>query len=152
MTYSDKEINNFLEKAQDVGIGRAIRQLGYPNSWSTAQRWAKTHGVTVAVDELKQRSQEYHDWYKTEEVLLIAQEGMNRIYEELMTNNSLTADDQKKLSEALTKHYTVWANAQGKATTISEQRQGDSLDTHIIDLLNAERAKNLLKKENVTDL
>jgi hypothetical protein len=152
MSYSDEQINEFLELAQEIGIGRAIRQLGYPNSWSTAQRWAKTHNVTVAVDELKQRSKAFHDWYETEEVLLIAQEGMNRVYEELMTNSKLSADDQKKLGEALTKHYNVWANAQGKATNISESRTGDGMDMGLIDMLNEERAKNLLKdKENVTE-
>ena len=52
-TYSDQEIADFLVIAQDIGIGRAIRQLGYPASWGTAQRWAKMRGITVEVDDLK---------------------------------------------------------------------------------------------------
>jgi len=151
MAYTDKQINDFLELAQEVGITKAKREFGYPKSWSTAQRWAELRGVETAVDEVKSKAALTREWYQTEEVITIAQEGMNRVYEELVENSSLTPDDQKKLAEALTKHYNVWANAQGKATNISENRQQDSMDTHLIDLLNTERAKNLAKKENVTE-
>lgn len=146
MAYSDQEINNFLELAQDIGITRAKRELGYPRSWNTAQRWAKLRGIEVAIDDLKAKSKEFHDWYKTEEVLLVAQEGMNRVYLELVENNTLTPDDQKKLAEALVKHYNVWANIQGKATSINETRKSDDIDGHLIDMLNAERAKNILRE------
>lgn len=151
MAYSDEDINEFLALAQEVGITRAKRELKYPNSWSTAQRWAKLRGIEVATDEVMAKAAATREWYKTEEVITIAQEGFNRIYEELTTNSNLTADDQKKLSEALMKHYNVWANAQGKATAITETRQTDTMDEHLQELLNIERSKNLLRKENVTE-
>lgn len=152
MNYSDEQINNFLELAQEVGITKAKRELGYPKSWSTAAYWAKNRGVTVAVDEVMAKTKATDEWYKTEEVITIAQTGMNRVYDELVNNAELTADDQKKLAEAFVKHYNAWANAQGKATSITESRETDAFDVHLQDLLNAERAKNLSKKENVTDL
>ena len=152
MAYTDQEINTFLELAQEVGITRAKRELKYPNSWSTAQRWAKMRGVEVAVDEVMQKAATSREWYKTEEVITIAQEGFNRVYEELTQNPDLTADDQKKLAEALMKHYNVWANAQGKATSITESRQTDTMDDHLQELLNMERAKNLSKKEDVKEI
>lgn len=152
MAYSDKQINDFLELAQEVGITKAKRELGYPKSWSTAQYWADKRGVEVAVDELKQKAAVQREWYKTEEIMEVAREGFNRVYEELVNNNDLTPDDQKKLAEALTKHYNVWANAQGKATNISETRSTDSMEGHLQELIANERAKNLLKKENVTEL
>lgn len=152
MAYSDEDINNFLELAQEVGITRAKRELGYPNSWSTAQRWARLRGVEVATDEVMAKAAHTREWYKTEEVLIVAQEGFNRVYQELMENNDLTPDDQKKLAEALQKHYNVWANAQGKATSITESRETDTMDAHLMELLNSEKAKNTLKKENVTEL
>lgn len=151
MAYTDKQINDFLELAQEIGITKAKRDLGYPKSWGTAQYWAKQRNVTVAVDEVRQKAAVQREWYQTEEVITIAQEGFNRVYEELVNNQDLTADDQKKLADALTKHYNVWANAQGKATNISETRSTDSMDEHLQELLNTERAKNLLKKENVTE-
>lgn len=153
MNYSDEMINDFLEIAQEVGITRAKRELGYPKSWSTAQRWAKLRGVEVNVDEVMQKAADAREWYKTEEVIIVAQEGFNRVYEELVNNDSLTADEQKKLAEALQKHYNVWASAQGKATQITETRDGVSseFDAHLQDLLNTERARNMMKKENITE-
>lgn len=153
MTYSDEQINGFLELAQEVGITRAKRELGYPNSWGTAKRWADLRGVEVNVDEIRQKAAVSREWYKTEEVLTVAQEGMQRVYQELVENSSLTPDDQKKLAEALQKHFNVWSAAQGKAQTITETRDGasDEFNAHLQDLLNSERAKNQLKKENVTE-
>lgn len=151
MTYEDKQINDFLALAQEVGITRAKRELGYPNSWSTAQRWAKLRNIEVAVDDLKAQAAETREWYKEEEVKVLVQEGFNRVYNELVTNSDLTPDDQKKLSDAANKYYTMWANIQGKASTITETRSTDTMDEHLNELLNMERAKNLLKKEDKTE-
>ena len=151
MNYTDEQINNFLEIAQEVGITRAKRELGYPSSWSTAQRWAQLRKVDVSVDEIMQKAAVAREWYKTEEVILVAQEGFNRVYQELTENSNLTPDDQKKLAEALQKHYNVWANAQGKATSITETREGDALDAHLQDLIMQVKAENKLKKENITE-
>lgn len=152
MTYTDQQINEFLALAEEVGITRAKRELGYPGSWATAQRWAKVRNVAVATDEVMARAAGTREWYKTEEVIVIAQEGFNRVYEELVSNKELSPDDQKKLAEALMKHYNVWANAQGKATAITETRATDTFDEHLQELLNIERAKNrLAEQEEVTD-
>lgn len=147
MNYTDEDINNFLELAQEVGITKAKRELGYPNSWATAQRWAKVRGIAVAVDEVKAKAAETREWYKEEEIRTLAQEGFNRVYDELVNNPNLTADDQKKLSEAANKYYGMWASIEGKATTINENRTTDSLDEHLQELLNAERAKNMLREK-----
>jgi hypothetical protein len=150
MAYTDQQINDFLELAQEVGITRAKRELGFPKSWATAQMWAKNRNVTVAVDEIMAKTREAGIRYEAEDVVTVAQEGMQRVYQELMNNPDLAADDQKKLAEALQKHYNVWAAAQGKATNITESRQTDTMDEHILELLNVEKAKNALGKENVT--
>lgn len=152
MNYTDKEINDFLELAQEVGITKAKRELNYPSSWGTAQRWAKLRGIEVAVDDLKAKAAETREFYKDEEIKVLAQEGFNRVADELMNNQHLSPDDQKKLAEAGVKWYNVWANVQGKATNINENRQADPMDTHLMELLNAEKAKHLLKdKEDVTE-
>ncbi len=147
MAYTNEQINEFLELAQEVGITKAKRDLQYPNSWGTAQRWAKMRGVEIPVDEVMSKAANTREWYKAEEVMTVAQEGFNRVWEELTTNNSLSPDDQKKLAEALQKHYNVWASAQGKAQVITETRNNDGFDARIEDMLNAEKAKNLLRKE-----
>lgn len=152
MAYSDEQINDFLALAQEVGITRAKRELGYPNSWATAKRWAELRGVEIAVDEVMAKASATREYYKQDEVIIVAQEGFNRVYEELVNNNDLTPDDQKKLAEALQKHYNVWASAQGKATNISETRSTDTMDEHLQELLNMERARNLQKKENTESM
>lgn len=149
MAYTDTQINEFLELAQEVGITKAKRELGYPNSWGTAQRWAKLRNVEIPVDEVMSKAANTREWYKAEEVMTVAQEGFNRVWEELTNNSDLTPDDQKKLAEALQKHYNVWASAQGKAQVITENRSTDTMDDHLQELLNMEKAKNLTKKENV---
>lgn len=152
INYTDEQINNFLELAQETGITRAKRELGYPNSWDTANRWAQVRGIDVAKDEIKMRAASMREWYKDDEVITIAQEGMNRVYEELVNNINLTADDQNKLGSALTKHYQVWANVQGKAAQITETRSNDGMDAGLMALLENERLKNLQKKESVTEV
>lgn len=148
MAYTDQEINDFLALAQEVGITKAKRELGYPKSWGTAQRWAELRGVVIPVDEVMAKAAGTREWYKAEEVMTVAQEGFNRVWEELTSNKDLSADDQKKLAEALQKHYNVWAAAQGKATNITETRSTDTMDEHLQELLNMEKSKNMLRKDS----
>lgn len=147
LTYTDKQINEFVGLAQDVGITRAKRELGYPKSWDTAKRWADMRGVEVAVDDLKAQAAAAREWYKEEEVKTLVQEGFNRVYEELTTNDSLTADDQKKLSDAANKYYQMWTNIQGKASSITETRATDNFDEQLSALLFSEKKKNEDKEE-----
>jgi outer membrane protein assembly factor BamD (BamD/ComL family) len=147
MAYTDEQINDFLELASEVGITKAKRELKYPNSWGTAQRWAKMRGIEIPVDEVMAKAAGTREWYKAEEVMTVAQEGFNRVWEELTTNESLTPDDQKKLAEALQKHFNVWSAAQGKAQVITENKSTDGFDARIEEMLNAEKAKNMLRKE-----
>lgn len=151
MNYTDKQINDFLELAQDVGITKAKRELGYPKGWDTARRWAEVRQIEVAVDEVKARARAMQEFYKDEEVITIAQEGMNRVYDELVNNNSLTADDQNKLARALKTHYDVWAGVQGRATSINETRSTDGMDAGLIALLDEERRRNLEQREEADE-
>lgn len=141
-TYTDEQITAFLELAQDIGYTRAMRELGYPNSWATANRWAEKRGVTIAVDEVKARAAKFNQWYDVEENMLVAQEGINRVYEELTTNKALSADDMKKLADAYAKYVATMQTLQGKASNITESRTTDSMDENIMELLAMEKAKN----------
>jgi hypothetical protein len=152
--YNDEEQAIFLELAQEIGIARAIRQLKYPNSWGTAKRWADARGIVITVDDLKAKSKEFNQWYETEELLIIAQDGMQRIHEQLQEAD-LTPDEQKRLAEAFQKYANTWNLLKGRATNITETRQSDGMDLEIVNLLNAEIARNenieLKEDEVVTD-
>lgn len=147
-TYTDEDINTFLELAQEIGITKAKRELGYPKSWGTAQRWAVLRKVEIPVDEVMAKASATNQWFRQEEVMTISQDGMQRVWEDLTTNTNLSPDDQKKLAEALQKHYNVWASAQGKAQTITETRSNDGFDARIEEMLAAEKAKNMLRKDD----
>lgn len=140
--YSDEEITHFLEVAKDEGIGKTIRTLGYPTSWSTAHRWVKARGIEVPLDEIKQKAKAFHDWYETEELLVVGQETLSRISEKVTTDDSLTPDDLKKLSESYQKVANTWLLLQGKANNISENRKTDTTHLEIMDMLNEEVARN----------
>jgi hypothetical protein len=141
MEYSNEEISTFLESASEIGITRAKRELGYPKSWATAKRWVDMAGIEVPLDEIKAQAAAHYDWYKAEELLIVAKEAMLRITQSLQ-NDDLSADEQKKLAEAFQKYVNTVLLLEGKATSITESRKSDSVDMAIAELINEEKAKN----------
>lgn len=142
--YTNEERAAFLELAAEIGITRAKRELKYPASWGTAQRWVQAAGIEVPLDEIKAQAAAHYDWYKAEEALVAAEEGIRRAYETLTTAENLTADEQKKLAEAVQKHTNTWLLLQGKANSITEQRHADSTDVELMQLLSEEKMRNSL--------
>lgn len=144
-SYSDEEIETFITTASDVGIARAQRELGYPNSWATANRWIKSRGIEITVDSLKSKSAEFNQWYDTEETLIIAQAGMDRVYETLMEQN-LLPDDQKKMAEAFQKYANTWMLLKGRSTNITETRSVGELNLEVQQIIEEEEAKKRANK------
>lgn len=151
MTYTDKEIADYLEVAKEIGITRAKRQLGYPKSWDTARRWAEAAGIEIPLDAIKAQAAAHYDWYKAEELLVVAKEALLRIVQSLQDDN-LTPDEQKKLAEAYQKYVNTCLLLEGKATAITERRSKDSTDLALIELLNEEKARNeTIEQEEALD-
>lgn len=150
-TYTDEEIDLFIETAKEVGLTRAKRDLGYPNSWATGKRWCAVRGITIDVDALKSAAAEAREWYKDEEVIRVAEAGMERIYEQLTETTTLTPDDVKRLSEGYQKFSNQWMALKGKTQTISETRTVGETDMAIKDLIAAEQARNALIEEEVKE-
>lgn len=141
IAYTDAEIAEFLELASEIGITRAKKELGYPSGWGTAKRWVDNAGIEVPLDSIKAQAAAHWEWYKAEEMLVVAKEGMLRVIDSLQ-NDDLTADEQKKLAEAFQKYTNTALLLEGKATSITESRKKDSLDVGLMELLNEERARN----------
>lgn len=147
--YTNEEIAAYLEVAVEIGITRAMRSLGYPKSWATGKKWVEQAGIEVPLDSIKAQAAEHHDWYKTEELLLVAQEGITRVHLELQTAD-LSPDEHKKMSEAYQKYVNTWLLLQGKANNISETRKSDGTDIALMELINEETARNArLEEEGV---
>jgi hypothetical protein len=146
MAHTEEQIEKFLEMAQEIGVGRTMREMGYPKSYATALRWAKNRGVSVNVDPVLQHVKAFDDLYKTEHMLAVVKEGVLRVYEELTENGSLDPDAQKKLAEAFQKYSNQWLVLQGKANAINETQTKDAPDVELMNLIMLEREKNEAKK------
>jgi hypothetical protein len=137
--YSDKDIDEFLVVAQEVGIGKAMKELGYPKGYVTAQNWAKNRGVSVNVDPVMQRAKQFDLMYKEQDMLILAQEGMSAWFEYMVKHkDEMTPDDHKKMSEAFQKYNNSWLVLQGKANDIKGTVNTDSVDVKMMEWLNGQ--------------
>ena len=125
----------YLEVASELGHSRAMREMGYPASWNTADRWAKEFGVSIAIDELKARAAAHRDFYKDEELLIAAQAGIDRAMDFL--NEPMTADDYKKVIDGLSKVIDKHLLISGKATVRTAKDAAGETDAAIKNLLSA---------------
>ncbi|MFF7496309.1 hypothetical protein [Streptomyces rubiginosohelvolus] len=135
--YTEQEKLTYLELATTIGHSRAMRELGYPKHWSTANSWAKEFNVTIALDELKQKAAEFNDWYGTEEQLIAMQEVISRGREFILYREDLTPDELKKTAEAMKRAIETMQLLQGKATSRTGTEEGSETDAAIRNLLSA---------------
>lgn len=139
--YTDQQITDFLELAQEVGYSRAIRELKYP-AYSTAIRWAEMRGVVIEVDPVMSSRRMKRSLYETEDMIAVVVEGVTRIYEELTENDSLTADDQQRLATAYAKYADKWLVLQGRANDITEKHSRDDVDLELMNLVQEHKRKS----------
>ena len=137
--YTDEEQSKFCSLAQEIGIGRAIRELGYPKSYTTGIYWMKARGVKPNVDKVMQQAKLWHTFYEAEDLLEQIDTAMATCQELMLTVSS--ADEMKKLAEAMQKLVNTRLLLEGKANSIVEKRETTQQDLEIQELLNAERAK-----------
>ena len=146
--YTDEDKNKFCELAQEIGVARAQRQLGYPVSSMTGIKWLRARGVEYKVNKTMAEVRAYHTYYQTEDLIMAMDNAMSVIDEMLVTVE--TADDMKKLSDALYKIVTTKNLLEGKATAINEKRERNAIDEEILSLIDVEKNRNAKLKENKT--
>ena len=141
--YTEEEKQAYLEVAAELGHSRAMREIGYPKSWATANQWAQDYGVNVSLDELKSRAAAHRDFYEKEELLTAAQVAIDRALDMLDKNDSMTADDLKKVTDALgkaiDKHLLISGKATTRTATEKDQDQGDPFAEALDAFLTAEQ-------------
>lgn len=149
--YSDKQVEEFISAAKEMGISPALRHLGYPGSYNTAIRWFAEKGESRPdIDSLLQKAAELKQFYGDKEKLYAAQTLIDRIVEQLMQND-LDADQINKLGNALHKAIQTFNLIEGKSTNITESRSKDGTDLAIMDMLNAAKAKNAITEQIVSE-
>lgn len=143
-TYTDEDKAVFCELAQEIGIGRAIRELGYP-TYGAGAAWMSQRGVEPNVDKTMALMKSYHTYYQVEDMLLTIDNAMAVAEEMLLSAN--TPDDLKRIADSIKSIVTTRQLIEGKATAINEKRETTPMDLEILDLINAENARNNLRDE-----
>lgn len=135
VNYTEEQVTTYLEHAQEVGLSRAMRDLGYPSSPHTAYKWADQRGIDITKQAQQRAAVMSRYLMEDMEEIQVAQAGIERVAEELMTNTSITADEHYKLSQALNKHVTTKQLLLGRVTNRSEQIHKDSVQHEVEQLM-----------------
>jgi hypothetical protein len=141
-TYTDEQITEFIEIAGEMGIGPAMRSLGYPKSYHTAKKFFVQRNIdTPTANSLAVMAKQLDIFYTDKEKVLAAQAVIDRTVEALYEDN-LVSDDISKLSNALHKAIQTINLIEGKSTNINENRSKDGSDLAIVDMLNEAKMRN----------
>jgi hypothetical protein len=140
--YNTEEQEQFISVANELGIGPAMRELGYPGSHHTAKKWFTSRGIDMpTVSALQQHAASLGVWYKDAEELAGLQMIMDR-YVELLQDKSLDADALNKVANGYQKLIQTKRLIEGKTTQITETQTKDGTDLEIARLALEMEEKN----------
>ena len=149
--FTEDQKTEFIDMAQETGIGPAIRNLGYPKSYHTAKKWFNERNIDLPnADTLAQMARNIGIFYSDKEKILAAQAVLDRCMESLM-EDTLDADQLNKLSNAVHKAIQTINLVEGKSTAISETRSKDGTDLAIHDILNEAKMRNQTIRNSVEE-
>ncbi len=150
-TYTDEQITEFIEIAGEMGIGPAMRHLGYPKSYHTAKKFFVQRNIdTPTANSLAVMAKQLDIFYKDKDKIIAAQAIIDRAVEKLYEDD-LLSEDINKLSNAIHKAIQTINLIEGKSTNINENRSKDGTDLAIVDILNEAKARNNLIKDKVQE-
>lgn len=151
-TFNEEQVSEFIELAQEMGIGPAMRQLGYPKSYHTAKKFFVQRNIEMpTANTLAVIAKQLDIFYTDRDKIVAAQAVIDRTVEKLYEDD-LLAEDINKLSNALHKAIQTINLIEGKSTNINENRSKDGQDLAIIDILNEAKARSSSIKESLDHL
>ena len=125
-----------------MGIGPAMRNLGYPKSYHTAKKFFVQRNIEMpTANTLAVISKQLDIFYTDRDKIVAAQAVIDRTVEKLYEDD-LLAEDINKLSNALHKAIQTINLIEGKSTNINENRSKDGTDLAIVDILNEAKMRN----------
>ena len=142
--YTDEEQATYCELAQYVGIGAAIRELGYP-SYPAAMMWMEKRGIEPKEVDIMAKARQFHKYYQAEDLLKTIDEAMSVITS--LYSSIETAAEAKQLAEAINKLVNSRQLLEGKANSIVEKRETTQQDLEIAEMLRVEAAKQAEQKQ-----
>lgn len=141
-TFNEEQVTEFIELAQEMGIGPAMRQLGYPKSYHTAKKFFVQRNIDMpTANTLAVISKQLDIFYSDRDKIVAAQAVIDRTVEKLYEDD-LLPEDINKLSNALHKAIQTINLIEGKSTNINENRSKDGTDLAIVDILNEAKMRN----------
>ena len=147
--YTEEMVTEFIDMANEMGIGPAMRTLGYPKSYHTAKKFYVQRNIDMpTANTLAVMAKQLDIFYSDKEKVLAAQAVLDRSIEKLYEDD-LLAEDINKLSNAIHKAIQTINLIEGKSTNINENRSKDGTDLAIVDMLNEAKARNNLIKDNI---
>lgn len=140
--FTEEQISEFIEQANEMGIGPAMRLLGYPKSYHTAKKFYMQRNLDMpTANTLASMSKQLDIFYKDKEKVLAAQAVIDRAVE-MLYEAELLSDDINKISNAIHKAIQTINLIEGKSTNINENRSKDGTDLAIVDILNEAKMRN----------
>lgn len=138
--YEYEAITEFIVLAQEIGILLAMRELGYPKTWNTANKWFEQRGIARPDPLNRTMANVNKQAYTIAEKLQTGYMLLERIGMMLSDADPLDTANIKQLSESYKKTIETIQLLEGKATNISQTN--DSFDTNYQSLLDQMEAKN----------
>jgi hypothetical protein len=140
--FTEEQVAEFIETANEMGIGPAMRYLGYPKSYHTAKKFYVQRNLDMPTSNtLAFMSKQLDIFYTDKEKVLAAQAVIDRSVEKLYEDD-LLSEDINKLSTAIHKAIQTINLIEGKSTNINENRSKDGSDLAIVDMLNEAKMRN----------
>ena len=147
--FTEEMVTEFIELAQEMGIGPAMRNLGYPKSYHTAKKFFVQRNIEMpTANTLAVISKQLDIFYTDRDKIVAAQSVIDRTVEKLYEDD-LLAEDINKLSNALHKAIQTINLIEGKSTNINENRSKDGTDLAIVDILNEAKMRNQSIKDHL---
>ena len=148
-TFTEDQVTEFIELAQEMGIGPAMRNLGYPKSYHTAKKFFVQRNIDMpTANTLAVISKQLDIFYSDRDKIVAAQAVIDRTVEKLYEDD-LLAEDINKLSNALHKAIQTINLIEGKSTNINENRSKDGTDLAIVDILNEAKMRSQSIKDSL---
>ena len=147
--FTEEQISEYIEIANEMGIGPAMRYLKYPGSYHTAKKFYIQRNLELpSPDSLAVIARSLGIFYSDKEKIVAAQAVLDRCYEKLI-EDVLDSDELNKLANAVHKAIQTINLIEGKSTAINESRSKDGTDLALTDMLNEAKMRNAEMKDNI---
>jgi hypothetical protein len=147
--FTEEQISEYIEIANEMGIGPAMRYLKYPGSYHTAKKFYIQRNLELpSPDSLAVIARSLGIFYSDKEKIVAAQAVLDRCYEKLV-EDVLDSDELNKLANAVHKAIQTINLIEGKSTAINESRSKDGTDLALTDMLNEAKMRNAEMKDKI---